>query len=240
MENTLIELGFTKNEATIYLTLLDIGLAAVTKIAEHSKIHRTNVYDALERLVEKGLATYIFKEDTKYFEATDPENLINLLKDKEVKLKSILPQLLLKRKLASNIGEAHVFEGLSAFTRFLDSLLKLKSPILVYGIPRRAPELMKTFIPHFHERRIKLKIPMLHIYNFNAQDRVKYLNTVPYTEAKYMVDKFESKAHTLICGNQVNITLWIDPIKSIQIINEEIADSYREHFNIIWKHAKKV
>lgn len=75
----------------------------------------------------------------------------------------------------------------------LDGFLKYNEPILVYGIPKEAPEKMKTFIPHFHNRRIPQKIVMKHIYNHNAQERIKYLNTLPYTEARYLLAvRFES------------------------------------------------
>ena len=63
----LTSLGLSKNEAKVYLALLDLGSATAGKIAEKSKVHRTNVYDALERLIEKGVVTYIFKKDIKNY-----------------------------------------------------------------------------------------------------------------------------------------------------------------------------
>ena len=53
------EIGLSKNEAKIYLTLLDLGSATASKIADTSKMHRTTVYDALDRLVQKGIVSHI-------------------------------------------------------------------------------------------------------------------------------------------------------------------------------------
>lgn len=52
---TLQQLGLAKNEARIYQTLLQRGEMAVGEIANKSGVHRRNVYDSLNRLVEKGL-----------------------------------------------------------------------------------------------------------------------------------------------------------------------------------------
>jgi len=46
-ESIIQELGFTYNEAKVYLALLELGLVTAGKIAEKSHVHRANVYDAL-------------------------------------------------------------------------------------------------------------------------------------------------------------------------------------------------
>ena len=48
-------LGLAKNEAKIYEVLIREGNSPVGKISEKSGIHRRNVYDSLNRLIEKGL-----------------------------------------------------------------------------------------------------------------------------------------------------------------------------------------
>ena len=49
-----------KNEAIIYETLVDKGDLSVSDIARESGINRRNIYDTLNRLLEKGL-TYEIK-----------------------------------------------------------------------------------------------------------------------------------------------------------------------------------
>ncbi|HWG84943.1 MAG TPA: helix-turn-helix domain-containing protein [Deinococcales bacterium] len=50
-------LGLTEYEARAYVALLGLGKAAPAKIARHSKIPRPKVYETLERLEARGLAT---------------------------------------------------------------------------------------------------------------------------------------------------------------------------------------
>lgn len=237
-EEILEEFGFSKNEAKVYLALLYLGSSTAGDISKKSKVHRTNVYDALERMIEKGLVAFVDKEKTKYFEATDPENLLNILKEKELRLQHIMPQLVLSRKLAEKKGKVCIYEGISAVKAILNNFLLKNSEILVYGIPKEALSLLQFFIIDYHKRRIKKKIKMRHIYNADAQERIKYLNSLEYTAARYLPKEYNAPVSTNICGDEVVLILWPKPITAMQIIDQAIADSYRKYFELLWRLAR--
>src|SRR3989338_10355313 len=94
------ELGLTHNEARTYTALLEIGETTTGAIVKKTGLHRVLIYDALERLIKKGLASFVIKENRKYFQATDPNRLLDFLKEKEEIAKSLLPELSLKREQA--------------------------------------------------------------------------------------------------------------------------------------------
>jgi len=239
-EQILQSIGFTKNEAKIYLALLELGTTTATIIAKKTKIHRANVYDALQNLIQKGLVGYETKNKTKLFHATDPENLKLLLQLQEKRLEKIIPELKLAAELSkAKAGESFVYEGIKPFINLLHNFLKYKEPILVYGIPKTAPDMLKTYIPHFHKKRIALKIPMYHIYNYDAIDRIRYLNSLPYTEAGYIEEKIKSSVSTNICGPEVVLSVWRRPPLVVQIISPQVAESYKEYFHFLWQHVKK-
>lgn len=237
-EDILTEFGLSNNEAKIYISLLGLGLSTITKIASDCKLHRSNVYDSIKKLIDKGLVSYIQRDNVTLYEAADPHVLIRVAKEKENRLKSILPQLLLSKKLAASKGEAYIFEGVSSFMNILYGFLKYNDPILAFGIPRQVPEILKTKIPHFHRERLKLKIPMKHIYNHNAKERIAFLNKMKYTHARYLPESFDSQVSTNVCGDEVIFTLWTETILSIQVKNKLIADSYKKYFSLLWEVAK--
>ena len=68
---------------------------------------------------------------------------------------------------------------------------------------------------------------MYHIYNEDAQDRIKYLNEMEYTKARFLPSKFDTNIMTLICGDSVLLTFWEDPISTILIENRAIAETYK-------------
>lgn len=70
-------IGFTQQEANIYITLLKNGELSGYEVAKLSGISRSNVYAALSSLVEKGGAVIIQSNPTKYISTPKRELLAN-------------------------------------------------------------------------------------------------------------------------------------------------------------------
>jgi sugar-specific transcriptional regulator TrmB len=238
-EKILTNLGLSQNEAKIYIALLSLKQATVGELAKKTKIYRTNIYDSLEKLIEKGLVAHIIKEGIKLYEASTPENLLNLLKEKELELKSALPTFMLNYSLAKKTTSTYVYEGLRAVKNTLNKLLEYKQPIYVFGVPKEAIEMLGAFMIDYHNRRIKEKIPMYHIYNEDAQQRISYLKTLPYTGAGYLESRYNSAIATNICGDNVALILFTKNPLIIVIENQEIASAYKRYFDLLWAIAKK-
>lgn len=236
-EEVLQDLGLSINETKVFVALLNLGATTAGKVADKCKLHRTNVYDALERLSEKGLVSHIIKDETKIFEAAEPESLSRLVDERKAKLESIMPQLLLDKQLAKKTS-AHIFEGVKALKLAFYNLLKYNKPIHLYGLPRHAPEMVKGFIDLFHKTRIQRKILMQHIYNENAQERIKYLNSLDYTQAKFLPHQFDTPISTLTCGDEVLIIYWLEPLTFIRIESKQLADTYKKYFEVLYKTAE--
>lgn len=230
------EVGFSKNESKVYLALLELGSSNVGKIAGKSGVHRTNVYDALEGLKKKGLASYILKENIKFYESVSPENLVNFLKEKENKLNLIIP--LLKLRHSTKKETVRSYEGIQAVRNIFNNFLNYKSPLFTYGTPREAVrQLGIPFLTQFHKKRAAKKMWMLHIYNEDARDRVKHLNKLAYTGAKYLPKEYNTSATTRVCGEEVVITHYTKPPITIQISSKELAEVYKKYFKLLWKLA---
>src|SRR3990167_10261702 len=86
-------LGLSPNEAKIYESLVEIGESGISAIAINAKIHRRNAYDAIHRLIDKGLVFEIFSSGENKYNAVDPDKLVELLGEKQAKLQSVLPEL---------------------------------------------------------------------------------------------------------------------------------------------------
>ncbi|MBU1200910.1 MAG: hypothetical protein KJ583_03205 [Nanoarchaeota archaeon] len=238
-EDDLIDIGFGKNEAKAYLAIAELGPTAIGPIAKLSKIHRVNVYDAVEGLLKKGLISYIQKGKTKSYQITEPANFLNLLKEKEEKIKNIIPKIALLKQLANN-NEAEILEGLQAVKRFLDQTLEYGDTLLVMGIPSNVASLIGPFLPYFHRRRIDKKIVMKHIYNTDAHERIKVLKNMPYTEIKLLPSEYDSPITTFIVGKEVTFIHWSKNPLIIRIKSEKLADVYKKYYDVLWKNAKPV
>ena len=93
MENQLQEIGLTEQESKVYLQLLKEKYQEASKISKLTKINRSVTYSVLNSLIQKGLTSYVIRNNIKYFIAADPKTLIDFLKDKEKILQNILPKL---------------------------------------------------------------------------------------------------------------------------------------------------
>jgi HTH-type transcriptional regulator, sugar sensing transcriptional regulator len=72
---TLQTIGLTKGEAKVYLTLMKTGSTTTGALITSSGVSRSKVYDVLERLKQKGLVTEVIKQNTRYFEGTNPKRI---------------------------------------------------------------------------------------------------------------------------------------------------------------------
>ena len=105
------EIGLSSTESKVYLALLELGSTLAGEITKKSQINRTNVYDALERLIEKGLATYVISSNRKVFEPVEPNKLKTMLEEKQEKLKEILPLLQSRYNEIKSNEEAIIFKS---------------------------------------------------------------------------------------------------------------------------------
>ena len=79
----LIEIGLSQNEAKIYLALLELGPTTTGPLIKKTCLYRVITYDTLEKLLKLGLVNYSLKKNIKNFEAEDPKQLMELIKNKE-------------------------------------------------------------------------------------------------------------------------------------------------------------
>ena len=159
------EIGLTKTEIKIYLALLKLGQSTTTKIVKEARIHASKVYEFLNKLIQKGLVSYVIKSNKKHFTATDPENLKNFLKEKqrkiseqEIKVEKMLPQLKNIQKKQNYQIKSEIYEGLSGaksiYEKIISTLKKGETQYII-GAPRIGNEKVEGFLLDWHKKRIK-------------------------------------------------------------------------------------
>src|SRR3989344_8998366 len=113
----LLKIGLTEGESKVYLALSELGSSSVGPIVKKSRVAYSNIYDILNRLIDKGIVSFIIKNKTKYFQAGPPSNLIYFLDKKQEQiveqresLKKMLPELERFQHLEAK-EEAEIFLG---------------------------------------------------------------------------------------------------------------------------------
>ena len=89
----LISFNLTRQEATIYVALLTHGEMTGYEVAKETGIARSNVYSALQSLVEKGALYLLEGETTKYVPVAADTFLKNVISELKQKSEVILQNL---------------------------------------------------------------------------------------------------------------------------------------------------
>ncbi len=231
-EENLKEAGLTDNESKVYLQLLQCGEQSANEIAKNIVMDRTLTYSVLNHLIENGLVNYIIKSNKKYFKASHPENLLNSIKEKEIFVKSLVQKLKTIEKKEESKQEINIFEGKEAI-RNMYYLLKEYREMVSFGATGRAydylyesPALAKEFIKRGLRGRLIMSIKhKSHPITLLKNMRVKYVD-------------YESEATTTIFGEYVMIHIAKDNPLFVLIKNKDISNTYRNHFEFLWKNAK--
>ncbi len=234
MEKTiLLELGLTKSESTIYFAVLKLKSCTVRDITKECGFHRTNIYDVLEQLREKGLIT-IFKEGkTTKYSASDPNNLYELLKEKKEMLDSVFPSLEELYNTSSEEIKVEVFKVIEGMKSAWMDMIREGKPLYGFGIKGQLREKLPVFAQQWLKDIKNKKIPYYGIYTKRGN--------LPayYTEIKYVSEELSSPVATFIYGDKININIWDPTLVSIVIKSKLVAQMYKKHFDLLWKIAEK-
>jgi sugar-specific transcriptional regulator TrmB len=126
-------LGLSPNEIKIYESLVETGESGISSIAVNAKIHRRNAYDAIKRLIDKGLVFEIFSSKENSYNAVDPDKLSELWAEKLALLQKELPGLKNKfiKRLAPN--EAYIYRGYEGIKNIWHDILRVNQTAYTIG-----------------------------------------------------------------------------------------------------------
>ena len=240
MDVTALEqLGLTKNQSLVYVSLLKLGSSSAQNIIKESGLHRSRVYDSLERLQELGLVSFVVKDFKKYFQAAKSEKLLDYLEEKKELVNQILPEL---KKLEGTKKEeinAYIYKGKEGIKTIHSEMLKEGKEVCVLGAKGMIFTELPYFIPNFERERIKKKIKFTLIYDkkeFKEFEKEKIKRKL--FEGRVLPKGFESNAVVNIFGDKVAIALWKEYPNAFMIENKDVADSFRKWFMFIYNKSK--
>lgn len=250
MELQILEkIGLTRGETRAYLALLKLGLSSTGPLEKQSQVSRSKLYSILDKLEKKGLASHVEKNGVVYFQAVEPEKITDYLTEKENELKRlerefkrVLPELQAYYKSTGMTQKVRIYQGLKGLRVAHEHIyLKLKRGDEFYylGIPAYQPEEHHRYWQKDHERRARTGIMSKSLFNQNTDRKIlRNRNSYALSDARYMPTDMKTPAYFLIYKDTVSIAIASkDPI-AIEIVGQEIADSFKSYFVEFWKKSK--
>jgi HTH-type transcriptional regulator, sugar sensing transcriptional regulator len=237
------KIGFTPGESEIYELLVKSGETKAGALIKQANITSSKVYDVLERLIHKGLVSFVEKQGIKHYQATPPERLNDFLEAKKSEIQTAQEELkniitLIKtEKKDKEINTVRMYIGKQGPKIVLKELAEAsRKDKYNYGYGTQSNPFVELFPHDIHEffdaeKKYGLKTQII----FAKGQKQKQ----PNAEIRYLPPEFMAPVRTMIAGNKVFMVDFTDKINSIIIENKSIAQSYKEHFQFLWKMAKK-
>jgi HTH-type transcriptional regulator, sugar sensing transcriptional regulator len=243
------EIGLTNSEIAVYLALVKIGPSTTGPIVKEAKISSGKVYEILDKLIEKGVVSYIIKAGRKYFQPTDPSRFREYIEKKEKSLEETKTKLddmmnhfdeeISKKQLTER---AEIFEGRGGFRTFSDFVmkeLKKETDYCILGVSKEVNEVFGAYLLDWQKQRAKKGVHLRIIYNEDAKEFGKKRKKISKTDVRYLPNNMKTPALIEIFDDYV-ATMIVVPKPIIFLIkSKEAAESYLQYFNLMWKQARK-
>lgn len=226
------EAGLTENESKVYLALLDLGPSLAGQISRKIGMHRRTVYDTAEMLIKKGLIGYILNNNRRLFQAANPKRIIDIINEKQDLLNPIIAELEKKYSTTKEKEQTNFYKGKEGLKTIFEDQLNSKE-ILILGASVKAYEILQFYFKWYDKTRKQKKITVRII----AQD--KNIKNIPLAEIRYLPEKYSNPVSVNIYNDKTAIILWASTPLAILIKNKEIAEGYKNYFELLWNIAKK-
>ena len=235
IQKALQELGLNKRESICYTALLELGSSKIGAIVKKTGIPSSKIYEILDKLINRGLVSYVKIGKIKHYQASDPKTLLNYIDEKKKKIEEILPQLLLKQKLSTK-QSVEMFEGQKALFSLFTNLIKdakAKEQYLIFSInEENKNDAANHYFKNLAVRRKEKKLDVRLLKN------VKHYKKEKHTKLKLKYTEFNLPQGITIFRNTVVILSWVESPIAIKIESETISNQLREFFLGQWKIAK--
>jgi len=235
--HTLMGLGLSETESNIYLCLLrDKNISAV-KIAKETGIHRRTVYDNLEMLLKKGLASFKIDDGIKHFSANNPGVLKTCLEEKMSTLDAVMP-LLMQEYGKDNDGlKIQVLKGKQSAKMIMDDVIASGDTLLWLGGRMYFLDYFRYSKAFVKSKLSKIRIRMIQPDVENIESKMSEICPV---ESRIIPARYKSPVGFAVYGNKVALgTLETQDVTMILIENKAFSDAFRNYFEIIWSFAEK-
>lgn len=237
------KIGLTNSEIEVYIDLLTYGDSLASEISNRVKISRTYIYDSIKTLIDKGFIAYVIKNNRKYFKALEVEKILEYLNYKTGELESqkhevkeLIKELKTFQKPSGEKPVVEIFEGKEGLKTILNDVVKTGENVIGWG----ATDKIKNYLPNWFlekyvKEREKKKINLRQLYTQNTG-----VLKSPRAKFKAIPKEFSSPVTFGCYGNKIIIFFWSETPIIIRIKNKEIANSFKKHFEFLWKQKIKI
>jgi len=247
MENTLTQLGLSKNQEKIYYSLLKTGETTITELSRKAGFKRPTVYLIVEELYMLGLISQTKRGKNKIISPVHPRRLAQIVQLRAKVVEEKLPELVALYNSPKDKPKIQVFEGTEEIGRLYKELYtSLNNKEEALWLTRiDALEKIPESLNEFFKTVSKLKNPKIKELNYDNEAGRKWQKDTKKYRGKnhfmrFIPPEYEfGLSDNLIFGNKLISFSFGENIFVVVIESEQIVKTHRALFEFAWKHAKK-
>lgn len=238
------ELGLSDGQINVYSAILELGISSLNKIQEKTGIERRNIYDILNKLIERGFVSYTIERGKRTYQCTHPNSILDEIRTKEDSLKELknkIPQIKDLFNVTRPEIRAEVYRGNESIKALLNESLEYKESYWIGGNSGVEKTNLRNWFKHWMRKRAEMKHMM-----YDLVDHGTYLEDLCSKDIKKhkkelykycsLPKDLASPMVIFIFGNKVAQILWSKKSFAFVLESEEIKDSFMKYFYYFWKN----
>lgn len=237
------KIGLSEGEIKVYHALLEIGITSINSIHEKVGIDRRNIYDILNKLIERGLVSYSEESGKKVFKITNPNKIFSYIEEKKesldtvkMEVSKIIPSM--QEKFTSQKLElfSEIFKGAEGIKAVWEDMLNYKE-IRWLGSGYYVPDKFPAFFKQWNKKRAEKKILTIHLFR---EDKRSIVSKKLFPHARFLPEEFNGNPTvTVIFGNKVAQFLFGENLFAFVIESKELAENYKKYHKYLWDNVAK-
>lgn len=238
------ELHFSASEAKVYAALAELGQSPAGPIIKKTGLHRSVVYESLDKLVARKLVFELEKKKIATFQLTDPERLVTETTRQQRIAKDLVP--ILKELSSTALPEITVYEGVDSYRRFwLESTATLPVGTTDYvagsigdqWFEYLGPTAAKQYLKLRIKRRIKWKLLVFDKADIELELLKKYPKLHEYRLIKRPNPRYGNfnifENHSLVLHSATEPMI-------IEVKSTSLVNVFQNIFDILWETGKPI
>jgi len=188
------KIGLSEGEIRVYSVLLNYGQCTVNRVHEKTGIERRNIYDILNKLIGRGLVTYVTENKKRFFQTSNPKKIIDYIEEKKNELSLTveeisrdLPALEKQFNLRIPPTFAEIYRGIDGIKAMWEDMLNYDA-IYWIAAARYVPKMLPVWFNNWNKRRIKKRIKIYNLLLFEMRKEVK--EPWEFEEIKFLPKEF--------------------------------------------------
>lgn len=239
IQQILIETGLNELEANVYLAVLELGESTVLPIAKKAGVKRTYCYDILSSLANKGLVSYVQKNNRRRYQALDPKKMRVLLKSRFENFQEALPQLASLYK-TSGKPKVSFYEGKNGIISIYEQL-RNTNKVDSISSPAHIESSLGDWWKNFSTKiLLAKKLTIRELIPFgNTKAYYHSFFKKPYHQLRFIPKGINLTTDMMLFENKLALISYGANLHAVVIEDSSIVDTQRALFEIIWKAARK-